>query len=137
MLLLTVATIDNCYYWQLLLLTVATIDSCYYRQLLLEFPTKQRNCFAQTSHFSHSVCRKKIRNISAKHINAKKRIFKFFFCKIVAFFSSHEIPHHFCFPSQNSFSRKNAKFLEKVCELRNFFWRNFAFFAKVFVRWLP
>ena len=40
----------------------------------------------------------------------------------------HKIPHHFCFLSQNSFSRKNAKFREKVCEIRKKIFAKFHIF---------
>ena len=60
-------------------------------------------------------------------------VFAEFFCLAEFFFAKfhknnfREIWHRFCIVSLNSFSRKNVKFYEKVCEIRT---KNFLFLRK-------
>ena len=125
---------------------LATLD-----ELQIEFPAKWGNCFVKISHFSRTnfFCRKfkifakQFSHFAGNPINAKfckeNENFHYFlkncciFCLVF-----HKIPHHFCFLSQNSFSRKNAKFREKVCEIRKKIFAKFHIFsAKVFFLWKP
>ena len=117
--------------------TFATSNSCYYIQLLLGFPAKQGNCFAQISHFSHSVCRKKFEIFRRNTIMRKNEYLKKF-RKIVAYFF---LLTKFCIICASfckiRFREKMKNFSKKFANYEFFCVWNFAFFAKVFVRWLP
>ena len=97
---------------------------------------KFRRKFRYFSYFGRSKKKaKEQRSFFAQLIVATTilMVFAEFFCLAEFFFAKfhknnfREIWHRFCIVSLNSFSRKNVKFYEKVCEIRT---KNFLFLRK-------